>query len=96
MAKKQIRGLNPDQFQLLLFKIMNRRTVVRKVQLKFWSWVMTHLHYGRSEPRHHRKIKSCERMNSKCTVKLEYYRSRLSLIYYLYITYSDLFSDLTQ
>ena len=70
MAKKQIRGLNLDQFQLLLFKIMNRRTVVMKVQLKFWSWVMTHLHYGRSEPRHHRKIKSCERMNSKCTVKL--------------------------
>ena len=55
MAKKQIRGLSLDQFQLLLFKIMNRRTVVRKVQLKFWSWVVAHLHYGRSEPRHHRK-----------------------------------------
>ena len=26
-----------------------------KVQLKVWPWAVTHLHYGRSEPRHHRK-----------------------------------------
>ena len=55
MANKQIRGLSLDQFQLLLFEIMNRRNVVRKVQLKFWSWAVKHLHYGCSEPRHHRK-----------------------------------------
>ena len=55
MAKKQIRGLILDQFKLLLFEIMNPRNVVGKVQLKFWSWFVTHLHYGRSEPRHHRK-----------------------------------------
>ena len=26
-----------------------------KVQLKVWPWAVRHLHYGRSEPRHHRK-----------------------------------------
>ena len=54
-----------------------------KVQLKVWPWAVTHLHYGRSEPRHHRKKQIIRENEFEMYGKLEYYRSRLSLIYYL-------------